>query len=434
MPRPALPSRSARLPRLAVTLPTDTTWAGVRRVALRAALTAVAVPVATGLAIMAGERLRRHRHPLDAPFPTAPPTDAQVGRTTTTVYTSGHDLYDAMLEAIRGAKHHVFLETFIWKADEVGQAFKQALADAAARGVAVYVVYDGFANLVVPPSFFRFPRAVHVLRFPVLRPGILWGGIRYSGRDHRKLLVVDDEVGFVGGYNLGDLYAAHWRDTHLRLEGPAVWELRNSFVDFWNRWRRPRLPVLQDVGSPSWLPQLRAARNAPSDLVFPIRGIYLDAIDRATSHVHITQAYFIPDREILAALLAAARRGVDVRVLVPERSNHVVADWLARGHYATLLRGGVRIFLYQGAMIHAKTATIDGRWSTVGTANIDRLSLTGNYEINLEIVDRDVARTLEDVFAMDLGNARELTLAAWERRPAFQKVGERLVAPLGPLL
>jgi cardiolipin synthase len=402
--------------------------------ALRAALAAVAVPVGTGLAIMAGERLRRHRHPLDAPFPTAPPTDAKVDRTTTTVYTSGHDLYDAMLAAIRGARHHVFLETFIWKDDEVGHAFKRALVDAAARGVAVYVVYDGFANLVVPQSFFRFPPEVNVLRFPVLRPGILWGGIRYSGRDHRKLLVVDDQVGFVGGYNLGSLYAAHWRDTHLRLEGPAVWELRNSFVDFWNRWRRPRLPVLQDVGSPTWLPQLRAARNAPSDLVFPIRGIYLDAIDRATSHVHITQAYFIPDREILEALLDAARRGVDVRVLVPERSNHVVADWLARGHYTTLLRGGVRIFLYQGAMIHAKTATIDGRWSTVGTANIDRLSLTGNYEINLEIVHREVARTLEHVFAMDLGNSRELTLADWERRPAYQKVGERLVAPLGPLL
>jgi cardiolipin synthase len=434
VPRSTSSAHRDRLPRLAVTLPSDASWAGVRRVALRAALTAVAVPVVTGLAIMAGERLRRHRHPLDAPFPTAPPSDAKVGKTTTTMYTSGHDLYDAMLEAIRGARHHVFLETYIWKNDEVGQSFKDALVDAAARGVSVFVVYDGFANLVVPPSFFRFPPDVRVLRFPVLRPGILWGGIRYSGRDHRKLLVVDDEVGFVGGYNLGSLYAAHWRDTHLRLEGPAVWELRNSFVDFWNRWRRPGLPVLQDVGSTAWLPQLRAARNAPSDLVFPIRGIYLDAIDRATSHVHITQAYFIPDREILAALLAAARRGVDVRVLVPERSNHVVADWLARGHYSTLLRGGVRIFLYQGAMIHAKTATIDGRWSTVGTANIDRLSLTGNYEINLEIVDRGVARTLGDVFAMDLGNSRELTLAAWERRPTFQKVGERLVAPLGPLL
>jgi len=238
----------------------------------------------------------------------------------------------------------------------------------------------------------------------------------------------------VGGYNIGSLYAKHWRDTHLRITGQSVWELRNAFVDFWNRWRTDDLPVLKDIGSPHWLPNLRAARNAPSQLVFPIRNLYLDAIDRACTHVLITQAYFIPDRDILGALLNASARGVDVRVLVPERSNHVVADWLARGHYATLLAGGVRIFLYTGAMIHAKTATIDGRWSTVGTANIDRLSLTGNYEVNIEMVDPDVAGQLEDVFHMDLTNARELTLDDWELRPALNKVGERVLSPLRPLL
>jgi cardiolipin synthase len=425
---------SSVVPRLSVTLPAGITWSNVRRVAARVGVVAACVPVATGLALMAAERLRRHRHPLDAPFPTAPPTDNRVGATTTTVYTDGDDVYAAMLDAIAAARHHVFFETYIWKADDVGRRFRDALEAAAARGVAVYIVYDGFANLVVPRSFFRFDPRIHVLRFPWVRPELLVSPVRSSGRDHRKLLVVDDELGFVGGYNIGALYARHWRDTHLRLAGPAVWELRNAFVDFWNHWRTEPLPVLRDVGSTAWLPQLRAARNSPSDLVFPIRNVYLDAIDRATSHVQITQAYFIPDREILAALLGAASRGVDVRVLVPERSNHVVADWLARGHYTTLLRGGVRIFLYTGAMIHAKTATVDGRWSTVGTANIDRLSLTGNYEINVEIVDPDVAATLEDVFAMDLTNARELTLDRWAARPTLNKVGERLVSPLAPLL
>src|SRR5690606_7978830 len=143
---------------------------------------------------------------------------------------------------------------------------------------------------------------------------------------------------------------------------------------------------------------------------------------------------FIPDHDIHAALLAAAARGVDVRVLVPHRSNHVVADWLARGQYASLLRGGVRIFLYQGAMVHAKTATIDGRWTTIGTANIDRLSLTGNYEVNLEIVDPGLAARMEDIFAMDLTNATELTLAQWEARGTVAKIGEYLLIPLRPLL
>ncbi|GAB2469985.1 phospholipase D-like domain-containing protein [Xylanimonas ulmi] len=430
---PRLSDLTARLPRLSVT-PPGVGWAGVRRAAARAGLVAASIPVATGLALMVAERLRRHAHPLDAPFPTAPPVDNPVGATTTTVYTFGDDLYAAMLDAIAAAQRHVMFETYIWKGDDVGRRFRDALETAAARGVEVYVVYDAFANLVVPRSFFHLDPRIHVLRFPWVRAGLLVSPLRASGRDHRKLLVVDDEIGFVGGYNIGSLYARHWRDTHVRLSGPAVWELRNAFVDFWNRWRTPSLPVLRDVGSTDWLPQLRAARNSPSDLVFPIRNVYLDAIGRATSHVQITQAYFIPDREILGALLDAAARGVDVRVLVPERSNHVVADWLARGHYSTLLRGGVRIFLYTDAMIHAKTATVDGRWSTVGTANIDRLSLTGNYEINLEIVDAEVAATLERVFAMDLTNARELTRDEWEARPRLNKVGERLVSPLAPLL
>nr|WP_171784589.1 phospholipase D-like domain-containing protein [Isoptericola halotolerans] len=383
---------------------------------------------------MVTDKIRGQRYPLDSKFPTAPPTSTDIDGTTATLYTYGADLYDAMLEAIDHAQHTVFLESYIWKGDQTGERFKQAIADAVARGVEVYVIYDAFANLVVPRSFFHFPPQVHVLRFPALRAGLLTLNVRRSGRDHRKILVVDEETAFVGGYNIGEEYATKWRDTHLRLQGRAAWELQNAFVDFWNRWRSAKHPVLQDKGAAHWQPSLRAARNAPSDLVFPIRGLYLDAIDRATSHVYITQAYFIPDRDILQALLAAAARGVDVRVLVPERSNHSLADWLARGRYTKLLRGGVRIMLYEGAMVHAKTATIDGRWSTVGTANIDRLSLTGNYEINLEIVDNGLASTLEEVFRMDESNSRELTYDEWTERSPLTKIAERILEPLEPLL
>jgi cardiolipin synthase len=427
-----VPPRLSQLSSSAVQVRID--WHAVRRLARRAAATAAVTPVATAAGLVLLDKVRGQRYPLDKKFPTAPPATTVMGETSTTVYTYGDDLYEDMLAAIRGAKQQILLESYIWKADEVGTRFKEAVTEAAERGVDVYVIYDTFANLVVPRSFYEFPHKVHVLRFPVVRPAVLVHGVRHSGRDHRKILVVDDEIGFVGGYNIGSLYATQWRDTHLRVTGPSVWELRNAFVDFWNRWRSDDLPVLRDVGSPHWLPHLRAARNAPSELVFPIRGIYLDAIDRACRHVYITQAYFIPDRDILTALLNAATRGVDVRVLVPERSNHVVADWLARGHYDTLLRGGVRIFLYEGAMIHAKTATIDGRWSTVGTANIDRLSLTGNYEINLEIVDDQVAARLEDIFRMDLTNSRELTLEEWQHRALMKKVAEAVLSPLSPLV
>ncbi|PTU56063.1 cardiolipin synthase B [Sphaerisporangium cinnabarinum] len=339
-----------------------------------------------------------------------------------------------MLGAIRGARRRILLETYIWKADALGEEFKQALVEASERGVEVFVVYDGFANLVVPQAFFDLPEPIHVIRYPVFRPGVLMLNVRKSGRDHRKILVVDDEIAFVGGYNIGALYATQWRDTHVRLVGPSAWELRNAFVDFWNANRSSDQPLLADPGSVHWEPRLRAARNAPAHLVFPIRGIYLDAIDRASSHVYITQAYFIPDREILAALLAAAARGVDVRVLVPERSNHVLADWLSRGLYTALLKGGVRIHLYRNAMVHAKTATIDGAWTTIGTANIDRLSLTGNYEVNLEITDPGVAEQMEKVFEVDLSNSRELTLDEWDSRSVAAKLSEVVLTPLRPLL
>jgi hypothetical protein len=138
--------------------------------------------------------------------------------------------------------------------------------------------------------------------------------------------------------------------------------------------------------------------------------------------------------EIRSALLAASHRGVDVRILLPERSNHVVADWLSRGFYGPLLRGGVRLFLYQAAMVHAKTATIDGAWTTIGTANIDRLSLTGNYGINVEFFDADLAKTMEEVFRLDCTNARELTEAEWSRRAFMARFCESVLAPLRPLL
>jgi cardiolipin synthase A/B len=401
---------------------------------LRAGAVAASAPLGAAVAVTAVDAVRKRRTTEVHEAPDDPPHAAVAAGNTLTTYTYGEHLYSAMIEAIEQAQEHIYLATYIWKGDDLGLRFKDAVVAAAERGVMVCVVFDGFANLVVPGEFKTFPPSVHVMRFPALRPGLALIDVRRTGRDHRKVLVVDGEVGFVGGYNIGSLYATQWRDTHLRVEGAAVWELSNTFVDFWNRHRRPALPVLPDSGAPVWDHTIRAARNEPSRVVFPVRGIYLEAIDRATHHVWITQAYFIPDREILHGLLSAAERGVDVRVVTPQRSNHVVADIVARSYFTDLLRGGVRIFLYQDAMVHAKTATVDSAWTTVGTANIDRLSLRGNYEVNLEILDRDQAAVMEDIFRRDLDNCVELTLEAWLDRDLAHRAIERVLRPLQPLL
>ncbi|SIO84832.1 phosphatidylserine/phosphatidylglycerophosphate/cardiolipin synthase family protein [Nocardiopsis sp. JB363] len=399
------------------------TW--VRRGLLGLLATQIAV-VATLIGI---DHWRKKVRPHRVNFPRTEPTSLPIGGNTTTVYTYGADLFEDMLGAIRGARRRVLFESFIIKSDAVGREFKDALIEAAERGVEVYVVYDGFANLVVPRRFFEFPSSVRVLRYPVFRLGMLLLDVRKSGRDHRKILSVDGEVGFVGGFNVGSTYAMEWRDTHLRVAGPVVWELENAFVDFWNSNKAANEPELDGLGATEWDPRIRVHRNIPEQLIYPIRAMLLEALDRAKDRVLFTQAYFIPDQELTNALIGAAGRGVDVNVLVPENSNHVVADWLARGRYSELLRGGVRLWLYQGTMVHAKTATVDGRWSTIGTANVDRLSLIGNYEINVELFDEGVAEHLERVFDTDLTNARELTEEEWRGRPVMAKFSEIVLAP-----
>lgn len=399
------------------------------------AFVGVPVLVATAMSLVDSYR-RRGKRP--KPFPTSEPVPVPVGEGEVTTYTYGKDLYAAMLAAIEGAQRQILFETYIWKGDEVGERFKQALADAAARGVEVYCIYDAFANLVVSPRFQRFPDSVKVLRYPVYAAGWRFFDIRRYGRDHRKILVVDDDTGFVGGYNIGSAYEYEWRDTHVRITGPAVWDLKRAFADFWNLNRRRRLraserPLLLETAS-TWEPSVRFHRNVPRLWMFPIRSMYLEAINRASHNVWMTQAYFMPDQDFVDALRSAARRGVDVRLLLPLKSNHIVADWISRGYFSQLLDAGVRILRFRDAMVHAKTATVDGTWSTVGTANIDRLSLQGNYEINVEFIDPGLARELEQIFAVDESNSLELTSGEWAARDLHRKFTEMVLAPLRPLL
>jgi len=398
---------------------------------LRHSVLAVAAVQGATLLALAVVDTRRKRQRKPVVFPRIPPRSVTVGGSEVTVYTYGEDLYRDMLHAIGQAKTKIYFETFIWKGDAVGQAFKDALIEAADRGVQVYVIFDEFANLVVPRRFFHFPPNLYVRRHPLIRG---WPTLRNSGRDHRKLMVVDDSVAFLGGYNIGSLYATDWRDTHARLTGDVVWDADNAFIDFWNLSAGRRLPELPDVGGRSWRSDIRIHRNIPRNVVYPIRGVYLDAFDRASHHIYLTHAYLIPDSDLLDSLLRAVRRGVDVRIIVPAESNHIVADWLSRGFYSQLLRGGVRLLLYQGAMVHAKTATIDGQWSTIGTANLDRLSLAGNYELNMEVFHAEVAKQMEEIFALDSSNTVELTEPAWSRRHAMVKFSETVLTPFRPLL
>ena len=399
----------------------------IRRIIVHALGALVAVQGVVAGALMTVAWLRRRRQPQGFPHPTFPPI--AVGACTLQLYSYGRDLYDAMLAAIDAAQESIYLETYIWKDDVVGQEFKEHLTRKAAEGVAVYVIFDRFGNLVVPAVFKAFPPAIQTLAYQGFRRPWQVFDPRCYALEHRKVLVVDGHVGFLGGYNLGSLYATQWRDTHLRLEGPAVAHLAASFVDFWREHSVPGAPAPRRY--PRAFDSLIVLQdNDAIRLTFPIRDMYISAIDRAERRIRLTNAYFIPDRALRRALKAAAQRGVDVQVLLPWISNHPLADWMARGLFTELLGAGIRLFGYR-TMLHAKTCTIDGQWSTIGTANLDRLNSVGNYELNAEIYSRALAAQMEQLFERDKANAREVTLTTWQARPWYAKVSERVLAPLG---
>lgn len=408
---------------------------GLRRASLAVA---AAHLVAAGSIVLADElRKRRSTQRAGYPWVVSPEVciDDDAAGDCAKLYSTGSELFDDMEAAILSATEEICIETFIWKGDATGRRIRDALLTKAREGVRVRTVFDGFANLVVPREFRDFDRDLNLLEFRPLRWSLSTLSPRTYFRDHRKLLVVDRSTAFIGGFNIGSPYEnGTWRDTHLRLRGPSVVELRNAFVDFWNAHRPTHLPPMLDDDVRSWDSRIMVHRNDPQMRIFPIRGAYLEAIDRARYRAWITQAYFIPDRAFRRALIEAAQRNVDVRVLVPWNSNHVLADWLGRRHYQELLDAGVRLFAYQDLMLHSKTATVDGVWSTIGTANIDRMSLWGNYEINVELRDENVAAQLERAFEVDLRNSREIDAHRWRRRSPLHKLAELTLTGFSPFV
>ncbi|GAA1848768.1 phospholipase D-like domain-containing protein [Brevibacterium marinum] len=396
-----------------------------------AAGVAGAVPLTVGVSLAIDLVQKRGRKQRKAPRPGTFHTDVEDSQLS--IYTDGSTLYDDMLAEIDAATESIQMETFIWKNDEVGQQFIDAFNAAAARGVAIHLIYDGFANLSISRSFYgQLDERINVLRVPTVARKFWRGPLRYSGFNHSKILVIDNDVAFVGGFNIGSLYARHWRDTHLKAAGPGTWGLRQSVAQVWNQFHdsEDQIPW---VAPTAWESKLRVSPNLPIQLVYPIRAMYINAFERAQDRIWLTTPYFIPDQQLLKALIDAAARGVDVRVMVPQESNHILGDYLSRGFFEQMLRSDITVLLYTAAMIHSKIATVDGTWSTVGTANIDRLSLSFNYETNVEVIDPDFAEEMEKAFLSDAEHCRVLEHDWLDRHPVAQ-IAEFALRPMRSFL
>ncbi|MFO7541933.1 MAG: cardiolipin synthase [Thiobacillus sp.] len=361
-----------------------------------------------------------------------------------TLLQDGPATYQAMFAAMRAAKAHIHLETYIFEADDIGQQFADLLLERQAAGVQVNLIYDSVGCLNTPKEFFgRLSDAgIQVLEYNPVNP--LAGKKKewlLNNRDHRKLLVVDGRVAFIGGINISDTYSsgssrrsarkpvanvAGWRDTHLQIEGPVVAEFQKLFLDTWRKQKGPPLsgknhfPALDRQGDEI----VRAIGSVSDDPGSPIYLTLLSAIEHAEQQVHLTNAYFAPDPQLLKALTDAAQRGVDVKLVLPSHTDSWAVFHAGRSHYSKLLRAGVKIHERRGAVMHSKTASIDGVWSTIGSTNLDWRSFLHNDEINASILGRDFARQMDAMFARDLAASDAIDLARWEKRSLLLRLKE----------
>lgn len=340
---------------------------------------------------------------------------------------NGVEIFPAMLAAISGAEKTITFETYIYWSGEMAEVFSTALSEKARQGVAVHVLLDGFGcNCVEGKSLRRMSDAgVQVEVYHLKKLG------RVNQRTHRKLLVVDGKIGFTGGVGIADQWrgaadsADHWRDTHYRVEGPAVAQIQAAFLD---NWMKTQATVLHGN---EYFPKLEAAgphrcqmfKSSPMEGSESARLMYLLSITAAEKSLMVANAYFVPDDLVSETLILAVRRGVTVEVVLPgEHQDSTLVRHASRHRWGQLLRAGVRIYEYEPTMFHRKLMIVDGVWVSVGSANFDNRSFRLNDEANLNVFDREFAEEEIAAFHQDKARAREVTYADWKRRPLFMKI------------
>lgn len=355
-----------------------------------------------------------------------------------TLLENGPATYRAMLAAIRAAKKHVNLEFFIFDDRGIGEELAQLLLDKRAAGVAVNLMFDSLGSQDTGRAFFERleKRGINVLEvrpLDPLKPTDKWAP---NDRDHRKIVVVDGRIGFIGGINIDDVYEgaddAPWRDTQLQLEGPVVAELQKRFLAQWEKHRGEALP---DAG---YFPKLGKAGDAvvriiattPAENGAAFQAALVSAIGAAERSIHVTQAYFAPPEDLEAALAAAARRGVEVALILPSKTDQAKVVYAGRSHYAALLAAGVKIYERRDVKLHAKTVVIDGVWSSVGSANLDSRSVRFNDEATAVVLGSEFGRAMEAAFAQDRARSNEIDPASWAERSLYVRVKEWLARQL----
>ena len=352
----------------------------------------------------------------------------------------GPQTHAAMFKAMESARIAIELETYILEAGGIGERLAALLERKRKQGVSVRLLYDGLGSISTPTEYFERLRAagVAVCTFNPVNPAQLHN---LNNRDHRKILVVDRRIAFTGGINISQVYSSGsfsggsqrrdpkqsgWRDTHVELHGPVVDSMLGLFESAWKRQRCEGESRSRTASAPTKAGDetMRVIAQDPQTERNEVYVEVLSAITHAEQNAWLTFGYFVPDPQTISALQAAAQRGVDVRILVPSQSDVWLTLYAGRSHYTDLLEAGVRIFERKDAVLHAKTAVVDGVWSTVGSSNLDWRSFVHNYEVNVVVLGSSMARELEALFERDLAASYEVTREAWAARGLGSRLKE----------
>ncbi len=357
----------------------------------------------------------------------------------------GPTTYQGMIKAVETARDHINMETYILDDDEVGQRFADALIARQRHGVQVNLIHDSVGTLGTPKAFFtRLTDAgINVLEYNPVNPMTAKAGWDVNQRDHRKLLIVDGHTAFLGGINISSVYSGGsfgartrkrpngelpWRDTDLRIEGPVVAELQKLFIHTWASQKGPPLAARHYFPPPErkGTEVVRAIGSSPDEPFSLIYATLISALNNAQTEIWLTNAYFIPDPQLLEALKAAVARGVDVKLVLPSATDSWLVFHAGRAYYSELLAAKVKLYERRNALLHVKTAVIDGVWSSVGSTNLDWRSFLHNDEVNVVVLGTEFGKKMQAAFQADLTNSTEITLEHWQHRSMSVRIKEQV--------
>ncbi len=361
------------------------------------------------------------------------------------IFTEGKEKFDTLIEDLKKAEHFIHVQYYIIRNDVLFQRIRKVLAQKAAQGVEVRVLYDGMGCRSVSRGYWKKLRAEGIMTAEFFPPGLRWLHLRINYRNHRKIVVIDNRIGYVGGFNVGKEYIGlsekfgHWRDTHLRIRGSGVMGLQLRFILDWNYATRENLlqkPVFFEnplSGSRDFC-KLQIITSGPDNTIDQIRDNYMRLITKAKERIYIQTPYFIPDEAVFQALMIALRSGIEVNIMIPCKPDHPFVYWATYSYVGDMVMAGANCYTYEDGFLHGKGVMVDGEVFCYGTANMDIRSFSLNFEVNAVVYSRKKAMEMQRIFEEDLKRCKQITRDSYTERPLLIRLKEQVCRLLSPLL